>query len=128
MEKGHEKASSAWTSVGSFDLLKAVFQISLSVVSDSVTPWTIAHQAPQSMGFSRHEYWSGFPFPSPGGLPDPGIEPGPPELEADALTSEPPGKPLTRLWGRVIFKYLKLSLNKSNYPVNLVLCTLTYST
>ena len=80
MEKGHEKASSAWTSVGSFDLLKAVFQISLSVVSDSVTPWTIAHQAPQSMGFSRHEYWSGFPFPSPGGLPDPGIEPGPPAL------------------------------------------------
>ena len=45
------------------------------------------------MGFSRQEYWSGLPFPSPGDLPDPGIEPGFPSLEADALTSEPPGKP-----------------------------------
>ena len=45
------------------------------------------------MGFSRQEYWSGLPFPSPGDLPDPGIEPGSPALEADALTSEPPGKP-----------------------------------
>ena len=45
------------------------------------------------MGFSRQEYWSGLPFPSPGDLPDPGIEPGSPTLEADALPSEPPGKP-----------------------------------
>ena len=45
------------------------------------------------MGFSRQEYWSGLPFPPPGDLPDPGIEPGSPALEADALTSEPPGKP-----------------------------------
>ena len=44
------------------------------------------------MAFSRQEYWSGLPFPSPGDLPDPGIEPGFPTLEADALTSEPPGK------------------------------------
>ena len=44
------------------------------------------------MGFSRQEYWSGLPFPSPGGLPDPGIEPRSPALQADALTSEPPGK------------------------------------
>ena len=44
-------------------------------------------------GFSRQEYWSGLPFPSPGYLPNPGIEPGSPALEADALTSEPPGKP-----------------------------------
>ena len=58
------------------------------------TPWTVAHQAPLSMGFSRQEYWSGLPFPSPGDLPDPGIEPGSPSLEADALTSEPPGKPI----------------------------------
>ena len=42
-----------------------------------VTPWTVAFQAPLSMGFSRQEYWSGLPFPSPGDLPDPGIEPGP---------------------------------------------------
>ena len=57
------------------------------------TPWTVAYQASPSMGFSRQEYWSGLPFPSPGDLPDPGIEPGSPALEADALTSEPPGKP-----------------------------------
>ena len=57
-------------------------------------PWTVAHQAPPSMGFSRQEYWSGLPFPSPGDLPDPGdpgIEPRSPTLQADALTSVPPG-------------------------------------
>ena len=64
---------------------------SLSSVRLFVTPWTAVHQAPQSMGFSRQEYWSGLPFPSPGDLPDPVIEPGSPALEADALTSEPPG-------------------------------------
>ena len=57
-----------------------------------MTPWTAANQAPQSMGFSRQEYWSGLPFLSPGDLPDPGIEPRSPILVADALTSEPPGK------------------------------------
>ena len=58
------------------------------------TPWTIAYQAPPSMGFSRQEYWSRLPFPSPEDLPNPGIEPGSPALQADALLSEPPGKPL----------------------------------
>ena len=57
------------------------------------TPWTADCQAPLSMGFSRQEYWNGLPFPSPGDLPDPGIKPQSPALEADALTSEPPGKP-----------------------------------
>ena len=56
-----------------------------------MTPWTVAHQAPPSMEFSRQEYWSGLPFPSPGDLPNPGIEPGSPALWADALSSEPPG-------------------------------------
>ena len=65
----------------------------LSRVRLFATPWTVAHQAPPSMGFSRQEYWSGLPFPSPGDLPDPGIEPRSPALQADALTSEPPGKP-----------------------------------
>ena len=51
----------------------------------------VAYQAPPSMGFSRQEYWSGLPFPSPGDLPDPGIEPGSPALGADALSSEPSG-------------------------------------
>ena len=66
---------------------------SLSRVRLFATPWTVAHQAPPSMGFSRQEYWSGVPFPSLGALPDPGIEPGSPASQADALTSEPPGKP-----------------------------------
>ena len=55
-----------------------------------VTPWTVAYQAPPSMGFSRQECWSGLPFPSPGDLPDPGIKPGFPALQADTLPSEPP--------------------------------------
>ena len=66
---------------------------SLSRVWLFATPCTIVHQAPPSMGFSRHEYWSGLLFPSPGDLPDPGIEPRSSALQADALTSEPPGKP-----------------------------------
>ena len=57
-------------------------------------PCTVAHQAPLFMGFSRQEYWSGLPFPSPGELPNPGIKPRSPALQAAALTSEPPGKPL----------------------------------
>ena len=61
---------------------------SLSRVRLFATPWTVAYQPSPSMGFSRQEYWSGLPFPSPGDLPDPGIEPGSPALEADALTSE----------------------------------------
>ena len=64
----------------------------LSRVQLFVTPWTIASQAPPSMEFSRQEYWSGLPFPSPGDLPDPGIKPGSPALQADTLLSEPPGK------------------------------------
>ena len=67
-------------------------KVSPSVVSDSAAPWTAAHQAPPSMGFSRQEYWSGVPFPSPGDRPDPGIEPRAPALQADALPSEPPRK------------------------------------
>ena len=66
---------------------------SLGHVRPFVTPRTVAHQAPPSTGFSRQEYRSG--FPSSGDLPDPGIEPRSPTLQADALTSEPPGKPMT---------------------------------
>ena len=65
---------------------------SLSRVRLFETPWTVVHQAPLSMGFSRQEYWSGLPFPSPGDLPDPGIEARSPALQANTLTSEPPGK------------------------------------
>ena len=62
---------------------------SLSRVRLFAIPWTVVYQASLSMGFSRQEYWSGLPFPSPGDLPDPGIEPRSPALQADALTSEP---------------------------------------
>ena len=57
------------------------------------TQWSIARQAPLSMGFPRQEYWSGLPFHSPGSLPDPRIEPRFPALQADSLLTEPPGKP-----------------------------------
>ena len=59
-----------------------------SVVSDSCSPWTVARQAPLSMGFSRQESWTGLPFHSPGGLPNPGMEPGSPALQADSLLPE----------------------------------------
>ena len=58
-----------------------------------VTPRTVACQAPLSTEFSRQEYWSGLPLPSPGDLPNPGIEPRFPTLQADSLPSGPPGKP-----------------------------------
>ena len=69
---------------------------SLSHVQLLATPWTVAYQAPPSMGFSRQEYRSGLPFPSPGDLPDLGIEPRSP-LQVDSLLSEPPGNYLDYL-------------------------------
>ena len=69
-----------------------------------VTPWTVVHQAPLYMGFSRQEYWSGLPFSSPGDLPDPGIEPMAPAmapaLQMDSLTAKPVGKRLLFKIGR----------------------------
>ena len=71
--------------------------LSQSAISDSsAAPWTVAHQAPLSVGFPRQECWSRLPFPSPGDLPDPGIEPVSPALAGRFFTTEPPGKPL--LW------------------------------
>ena len=66
----------------------------LSRVRLFATPWTVDCQAPLTIGFSRQGYWSGLPFPSPEGLPDPGIEPRSPALQAVSLPSEPPVKPL----------------------------------
>ena len=66
---------------------------SLNRVQLCMTPWTAVCQAPLSMEFSREEYWRGQPFPSPGDLPDPDIEPRSPVLQADSLLSKPPGKP-----------------------------------
>ena len=62
--------------------------VSLSIASNSATPWTVAHQVPLSIRFRRQEYWSGLPFPSPGDLPYPGIEPRAPALQADDLPTE----------------------------------------
>ena len=61
--------------------------------SDSANPWSVAYQAPLSMGFPRQEYWSALPFPSPGELPDPGMEPTSPALAGGFFTTEPPEKP-----------------------------------
>ena len=66
----------------------------LSHVQLFVTPWTVVYQAPLSLGFPRQEYWSELPFPSPGALPNPGIEPTSPALTGRFFTTEPPGKPL----------------------------------
>ena len=68
----------------------------LSRVRLFATPWTVAHHAPLSMGFPRPEYWSGFPFPSPVDLPDPGNEPTPRALAGGFFTAEPPGQPKKR--------------------------------
>ena len=70
----------------------------LSCVRLFATLWTVAHQAPPPMGFSKEEYWSGLPFPSPWDLPNPGIKPRSPTLQADTLTSEPPGKPINYMY------------------------------
>ena len=81
--------------IGSSQLKKLRHGESESEVTQScVTLWTVPHQAPPSMGFSRKEYWSGLPFPSPRDLPDSGIKPWSPALQADALPSEPPGNPI----------------------------------
>ena len=65
----------------------------LILVQLFATPWTVAHQAPLSMGFSRQEHWSGLPFPAPGDLPDPGTEPMSSALTGGFVTTESPGKP-----------------------------------
>ena len=93
-----------------------------------MTPWPVAHQAPPSIGFSRQEYWSGLPFPSPGNFPNPGIEPGSPALQANALTSEPPGKLVNKLHhapasrhtkrGRLRAGALSASTAKRSYPTS----------
>ena len=79
----------------------------LSRIQLFATPWTVAYQAPLSMGFSRQEYWSGLPLPSPGGLPDPGIETGSPVFQAGTLPSESPG-----LSQGPIYKSQKQKLNE----------------
>ena len=71
----------------------SVLSLRFSHVQCFATLWTVAQQVPQSMGFSRQEYWNGLPCPPPGDLPDPGIKSESPALQADSLLPEPPGKP-----------------------------------
>ena len=96
-------------------------------MSDSfATLWTVARQAPLSMGFSRQEYQSGLPFPSPGDLPDPGIEPRSPALQAHTLPSEPPGKSIAELRELLIYcGYQWLSVLYQIYKHFLLLCDLS---
>ena len=74
-----------------------------AVVSNSETPWTVALQAPLSMGFSRLEYWSGLPFPPPGDLPNPRIELESPALQVESFTAEPQGTLTVHVKKRYIF-------------------------
>ena len=91
---------------------------SLSRVRLFATRWTVAYQASPSMRFPRQEYWSGLPFPSPGDLPHPGIEPRSPALETDTLTSEPPGKTtLYYTYSTIYFTQCKVIYVKPNFPV-----------
>ena len=69
------------------------------------------------MEFSRQEYWSELPFPSPGDLPNPGIEPGSPTLKAHSLPSEPPGKPLTKVWGQKNIFYASRNKKKAEIVI-----------
>ena len=89
--------------------------LSRSVMSDSATPWTVAHQAPQSMAFSKHKYWSGLQFPPPGDPPNSGIEPMSPlspALAGGFFTTEPPGKPISALCVCVCVYYIYPLLHK----------------
>ena len=101
-EKRRDTKRNIFQSIRGGSYMKFIFQTlncplkwsevkSLSRVWLSATPWTVAYKAPLSMEFSRQEYWSRLPFPSPGDLSDPGIEPGSPTLQADTLPSKPPG-------------------------------------
>ena len=76
---------------GADEMIIEISVWSLNRVQPFVTLWTAAHKTPQSIEFFRQEYWSGLSFPSPGDLPDPGIEPRSPALQADFLPTEPPG-------------------------------------
>ena len=74
-------------------------------------PWTVAHQAPLSMEFSKQEYWSGLPFPSPRDLPDPEVEPRSPTMQAVSLPSESPGKPICESISIYLSIYLSICLS-----------------
>ena len=101
----------------------------LSRVQLLAAPWTLAYQAPLSIEFSRQEHWSGLPFPSPGDLPNPGIEPGSPTLRADTLPSEPPRnwpeyKPVNKVYSCNLSMYFYQSLNFTVFLMTVSLLTI----
>ena len=96
---------------------------SLSRVWLFATPWTVAYQAPPSMGFSRQEYWSGLLFPSLGDLPDPGIKPMTLELQVDSLSSEPNRSELPQIKGLSLQRLLIKATHLSEYSSG---CTQSY--
>ena len=100
---------------------------SLSGVQLFVTSWTVAHQAPLPMGFSRQEYWSGLPIPSPGDLPNPGIQLGSPALQADSLPAEPSGSQISGLHSLILICLIGwlLTAITLNCPLNLCKVILT---
>ena len=83
---------------------RKIRSLGLTYIRAQSCPWTVAHKDPLSMEFSRQEYWSGLPFPSPGNLPDPGMKPVSPAFQTDSLLSEPPEK----------FRYLLAGKNPEN--------------
>ena len=91
-------------SLGQEDPLEKEMAIHSSVPAWEI-PWTVVYQASLSVGFSRQENWNELPFPSPGDLPDPGIEPRSPALQADTLPSEPPEKPNYKCKARIFFAF-----------------------
>ena len=107
----HFRCTSTYTPRG-HSLIK--WLLLFSRVQIFVTPWTVAHQAPLSMGFPRQEYWSGLSFPSPGDLPDPGIEPMSPAWAGRFFTPEPPEKPLGTLKSHCPFTVVTMSVKTPN--------------
>ena len=89
----------------------------------SAIPRTVAYQVLLSMGFSRQEYWSGLPFPSPGDLPDPGTKPRSPALQADALPSEPQEKPTTPRWNTIYVTIQTYTLKKQEFHITFLIST-----
>ena len=103
-----------WNKCHQTSLLITAVLSSCSVIPSSfASPWTVARQAPLSMGFSRQEYWNGLPFPSPGKLPDPGIKPTSSKLASRFFTTEPPGNPHSLL------NYSSSFLEPTDFPISL---------
>ena len=94
LREGQLGAGWNWNGVSKKNVRLQRWWFSLQVVSNTAAPWTVLCTDPLSMGFPRQEYWSGLPFPSPGDLPDSGIEPGSSSLHWDSLPTEPAEKPL----------------------------------